>query len=795
MIKIRPISFVMALILLITMLPSCSSVKKGSNVVKADDPWYESTRFKLEKDIRQYEEEGVSAVFTSNDRCYSLYCVSKDRWGSSRTVLDTYDFDGNMLSRQYVKCQDGCYIMHIYSAVADPEGKSIRVIVYYNSITADGRAVFANIDPETGELSDIKDLISDEAKMAVKKNSSLFDVVSTGDYNIVVMLDDYKGGMVFNWQLLVFKDGEYITQLDMTGINLRVILGLTVNEASGSVFLSGYEESNLITMEFDIGTGKVKSKDTFHESEGDSINFSEYAQTCNGELCKIDSYGNITKIDVSTMTEKTVVDTNWYTPFFLPDPTEKKSKGVSILSCTEDRVVLHESEGALYGIMESVSSEYIRVLNKADKNPHAGKQIIELALPLNTGVSDYLARNIYEFNKTDDEYIIRVWDKYKTGYNMMRTMMGTIDEDDEKVYQMIQDLRGDDAPDLAIGIQKNYAMRDDVFMDLSDFLEPGVSEKQYNNIIEAGRIDGKLYFLPVTLQIEGLVTDTSYLKDGAVGITFDEYDKLIEDSMYGYSPYDYPDSTAYNKLSFILSCIDTKSAIEGDSVEFGTEQFRTAAQYAKDNFQYDDISSVTTEYIHDTNRNRGGCYYAKIDYYLDFVHACYNSNDNFRIIGTPSVDASGPRFKALETISVSATTDVEEGCKKFINYLFSGAAFDSTECDFWQIVTNKEIMEKNIDSLTGINNEIYETFVQNKKSGVYMQTYAAEKASGDKFATDEMRESFLNSLSTISTYYYEDHVITDFVVEELAPYYAGDRSLDDAIRYLDDRTAKYVREM
>ena len=213
MIKIRPISFVMALILLITMLPSCSSVKKGSNVVKADDPWYESTRFKLEKDIRQYEEEGVSAVFTSNDRCYSLYCVSKDRWGSSRTVLDTYDFDGNMLSRNYVKCQDGYYIMHVYSANADPEGNSIRVIIYYNSLSADGRVVFANIDPGTGELSDIKDLISDEAKMAVKKNSSLFDVVSTGDYNIVVMLNDYKGGLVFNWQLLVFKDGEYITQM------------------------------------------------------------------------------------------------------------------------------------------------------------------------------------------------------------------------------------------------------------------------------------------------------------------------------------------------------------------------------------------------------------------------------------------------------------------------------------------------------------------------------------------------------------------------------------------------------
>ena len=53
--------------------------------------------------------------------------------------------------------------------------------------------------------------------------------------------------------------------------------------------------------------------------------------------------------------------------------------------------------------------------------------------------------------------------------------------------------------------------------------------------------------------------------------------------MYGFSAYDYPDSFYYNKQSFILSCIDTKSAIEGDKIEFGTEQFRTAVKYAKEN--------------------------------------------------------------------------------------------------------------------------------------------------------------------------------------------------------------------
>jgi hypothetical protein len=58
-----------------------------------------------------------------------------------------------------------------------------------------------------------------------------------------------------------------------------------------------------------------------------------------------------------------------------------------------------------------------------------------------------------------------------------------------------------------------------------------------------------------------------------------------------------------------------------------------------------------------------------------------------------------------------------------------------------------------------------------------------------------MKEIFLNSMSTISTYYYEDYTIIQFTLEELAPYYAGDRSLDEAIKILNDRVTKYIREM
>lgn len=104
-------------------------------------------------------------------------------------------------------------------------------------------------------------------------------------------------------------------------------------------------------------------------------------------------------------------------------------------------------------------------------------------------------------------------------------------------------------------------------------------------------------------------------------------------------------------------------------------------------------------------------------------------------------------------------------------------------------------MNKNIETLSKHNNDAYDSFLAAEKSAAIIVPANVKMANGDKYATDDMRESFLNSMSTISTYNYEDTDIVRFVMEEIAPYYAGDRSLDDVVRYLNDRVSKYVREM
>ena len=792
--KTRFFAIVLVIVMLTPVLTSCRAGKNKNNVVKADDPWYECTKFELDKNVQKSDDIQASSLCVSDDRIFNIY-VKYHGWASIKTFLDSYDYDGNRLNRQEITSNelDEFCIMTIYSFGLDGDGKTMHLIAYINASGKHG-PVFADLDPETGLVSNIKDVFDKEAEKVRRPGSAFARIETIGEYTLAVL--DCGSGAETDYQFILFKNTEYVCELDTSSIKLiHSLEGFSVDETKNSLYMSGFIPRDNINMEFDLNNGKLKSQKSFNDIDTQSVNIAEYTMTDNGEMCKIDSLGNIVKIDYNTMTPKTVIDTNWYTPYFYDIQNEKYSVFSTVLNCTEDRAVILDGEVISYGCLEYIDHEYVRVLKKADKNPHAGKKIVELALPLNSGVTDYLAKAIFEFNKTDNEYLIRVWDKYKTGFVMGRTALASGDKNEQQVYKMIQDLKGDQAPDLAIGIQKNYAMRDEVFMDLTGFLDPEIMEKQYGNIIEAGRIGGKLYFLPVTLEIEGLVTKTDMVRDGAVGITFEEYDKLIKDEMKGFSPYDYPNSTYYNKKAFILSCIDTKSAIEGDKIEFGTEQFRTAAEYAKENFNYDDLDSTPEDYLNDWNRYRGKCYYAKINDYLDFVQDCYNSQDHYSIIGTPSADAAGPRFVARETISVSATTDVKDGCKKFINYLFAGTAFNTGDCSFRHIVTNKEIMDKNIDTLARLHNEAFNDYQEKVKNGTFMPAAGLDKAYGYKEATADMRESFKNSLSSISTYYYEDYTIVQFVFEELAPYYAGDRSLEDAIRYINDRTSKYVREM
>ena len=103
--RVKLLASALAAILLMPIFTSCSAAgKKGTVVVKENDPWYESFRVKINKDIRTDEEENISQLCTSNDKIFYLYSLFHKTYCTTRTVLDVYDLDGNLLSRKKITC-------------------------------------------------------------------------------------------------------------------------------------------------------------------------------------------------------------------------------------------------------------------------------------------------------------------------------------------------------------------------------------------------------------------------------------------------------------------------------------------------------------------------------------------------------------------------------------------------------------------------------------------------------------------------------------------------------------------
>ena len=101
----------------------------------------------------------------------------------------------------------------------------------------------------------------------------------------------------------------------------------------------GYEKGSIIRIEFDLNNGKLKNKENVKTTGGDTVNIWEFQRTNTGDMLRIDSLGNVVKVDVNTMTTETVIDSNWYTPYYFLQDSEEHMLTSSILSCSDKGAV------------------------------------------------------------------------------------------------------------------------------------------------------------------------------------------------------------------------------------------------------------------------------------------------------------------------------------------------------------------------------------------------------------------------------------------------------------------------
>ena len=64
----RPVAVAMVIVMLLSILSSCSSFRNNPDIVKEDDPWYETTRIELNRNMKPTDSVADSVLCTCKDR-------------------------------------------------------------------------------------------------------------------------------------------------------------------------------------------------------------------------------------------------------------------------------------------------------------------------------------------------------------------------------------------------------------------------------------------------------------------------------------------------------------------------------------------------------------------------------------------------------------------------------------------------------------------------------------------------------------------------------------------------------
>ena len=430
---------------------------------------------------------------------------------------------------------------------------------------------------------------------------------------------------------------------------------------------------------------------------------------------------------------------------------------------------------------------YIVEASKADKNPHAGKTILNLYTP-NGQTNEQVSDAIIKYNETNDGYYIEVTDKYKTNNS---SDLSSVNSDDE--YQTVNlnaknklgndlamDLISGEGPDILLDTTDYGQLNNDTYLtDLSPFFKDLDSERYFTNIIEGAKTDGKLYQMPVCFTVNGIKTDSKYAPASGVGFTIEEYERFVKETLNGRDIIPSGQALYFTKL--INGMIDV--FIKNGKVDFTGPEFAAVAAYVKENVPeksktWDD----SAENVGNPAADLTACY-GITGYFFTIA----TSSGNPSIYGIPSTDGRGPMFKPYVSVAVSSQAVNTEACVEFVKLLLSDEMQESFAMQD-NIVVNRTAFRKG-----GMNS------VERNNSPAGDQIFGTDFSTGKpvenriKFSEKNIDdlEKIILSCSRMES---EDTEITIILKEEMPAYFAGQKSLDDVVKIVQDRVQKVLDE-
>lgn len=812
----RMCAFVLAAAMMIP-LAGCKKGKskgKGSSgprkdYVEEDDPYFSSNEVELkidppENSDKEIESQELYSPRIVGGKVMSEYYLSYKMPKDIQEKVDSFDWESG----------DYAEIEKIYAeyyknglVIFDLDGNVIK------NVETEGSEGFSKIIPKKDggfyatryKLLDNNDECRAQVELVtIDENFEVTDSVtlddSVQDIDKIIELDN--GNFIFvgySEVYIVGKDGKLIA----SDVPENWIFNFFKQDGKVYACFDEYNEAKnedkMYAQEIDENTGKLKGdKIEIHFEAWSAVQSEDgiYCSTAEG----------IQKVDLFSEDTEPILEWNWTDVNFT---TNSGEDSLSVVS--DDKIMITRTE---YEEEERLGEKMMRtrlflnVLTREEKNPHAGKKIIQIG-----SFGDFTSQfydQVIAYN-LDPDHEARIQmrlfssDIDYSGDDYMKS----VGEMSDKIY--LEMLSGE-GPDILMDFAGfGQFNTEDVLVDLNTFIDgdKGFNREDYfDNIFNAFESSEKLYHIPVCVDIQGYIGNKDLIGE-RTGWTYEEFDQIassipqnvsmIEETEYMNFLQDLlmvslPYYVDYGTKEVKFDGPDFKKALE-ISKKYGVEHLSDDGGYGMGHIETWSDSMMMPSDMDEADPFKEGLlairrtYIYGIRNYVEEYQALKNKTV---FVGTPSPEGTGMTASPSLTFAISSASKSKDEAWDFIRFFFEEDQQTQFSLDRYSIPLNRKSCEAKIDDDIKYYQDEMDYFNQLREEN---PEYASEFPE-DYFyeITPEMKTDFLHLIESVSTSEKVDPAILSIIDEDAAAYFAGQKSADEVAKLIQNRARTKVSE-
>lgn len=398
---------------------------------------------------------------------------------------------------------------------------------------------------------------------------------------------------------------------------------------------------------------------------------------------------------------------------------------------------------------------------------------------------DYnLTSAIIRFNKTNDEYRIRVVDY-------------TADTDDYEATQTNLDnaIMSEDGPDIISVNQTNYNnyATKGILADLYPLMDAdsSVSKDDYiANVLGAFEIDGSLYAMPIDFSVSSVLGKSSQV-GSEPGWEIADVVALMDTLPEDVQVFEY--GTKSSILSWCYQYGMNKYVNwETGECNFDSPEFIEALEFAN---RFPDEASYEEEGDSFPARIQNGKLLLITENFseitsLQMYHLMFG--DDVTFIGFPGAEGNGSavNFGSM-TLGISEKSANQDGAWQFIKYLTT-EEYQTKNID-WYMPINKKALDAMLTEAA--TPEMYDTDGDGVEEEQPKTTWGYDDFEATIYAaTEDEINMYKNMILGAQALFNNDENINNIIMEESAAYFSGQKSVEDVAGIIQSRVEIYVNE-